>query len=134
MKVNDMTKKQKQMNIGLAINYAEELKMIVSSLCEDIKNSQSMTEAWNKIDRFYREIEALRNKQKCTGSKSFSILTDDVDGHTKYLQGIDLPIMVSTIWDDENDCMLSKVSEMHIGLVDGTQALLITPELISLPK
>lgn len=129
-----MTKKQKEMNIELAVNYAEELKMLVSSLCEDIKDSSSMTEAWNKIDRFYRDAEAKRNYQKCTGSKSFSILTDDVDGHTKYLQGINLPIMVNTIWNSADDCIPSKVSEMHIGSVDGVQTLLITPEHISLPE
>lgn len=128
-----MTKKLKEMNIELASNYADELKMLVYSLCEDIKDSESMTDAWNKIDRFYKDAEAMRNKQKCTGSKSFSILTDDVDGHTKYLQGINLPIMVNTIWESEDNCKPSEVSEMHIGSVNGIQTLIITPEDISLP-
>lgn len=66
------------MNIELAGNYADELKTLVSSLCEDIKDSESVTDAWNKIDRFYKDAESMRNKQKCTGSKSFSVLTDDV--------------------------------------------------------
>lgn len=129
-----MNKKLKKMNIELAINYSEELKMMISSLCEDIKNSTCMTDAWNKIDHFYRDAEAMRNKQKCTGSKSFSILTDDVEGHTKYLQGISLPIMVNTVWESEVNCAPSKVCEMHISLVDGVQTLLITPEHISLPR
>lgn len=128
-----MTKKLKEMNIELASNYADELKMLVYSLCEDIKDSESMTDAWNKIDRFYKDAEAMRNKQKCTGSKSFSILTDYVDGHTKYLQGINLPIMVNTIWESEDNCKPSEVSEMYIGSVNGIQTLIITPEDISLP-
>lgn len=129
-----MTKKQKEMNINLAVSYAEELKMLASSLCEDVSDSESMTEAWNKIDRFYRDVESMRNRQKCTGSKSFSILQEEVEGHTKYLQGIDLPIMVNTIWETENHCIPSKVCEMHIGKVDDRLTLLITPEHISLPN
>ena len=77
----------------------------------------------------------MRNLQKCTGSKSFSILQDDIqDGHTKYLQGLNLPIMVNTIAnnDNENDLIPSKVAEMHIGTVDGRITLLITPEIIAI--
>lgn len=128
-----MTKKQQSMNIGLAVEYAEELKMLVSSLCEDVQDSESMTEAWEKVDRFYRDAEAMRNRQKCTGSKSFSITQEEVDGHTKYLQGLNLPIMINTVWESENLCIPSKVCEMHIGSVNERLALLITPEHISLP-
>ena len=62
-----MTKRIEKMNIELAGNYADELKTLVSSLCEDIKDSESVTDAWNKIDRFYKDAESMRNKQKCTG-------------------------------------------------------------------
>lgn len=124
-----MTKKQKEMNIELATNYASEIQMLASSLVEDVSDSESMTEAWNKIDRFYRDVELLRNKQKCTGSKSFSILTEDIDGHTKYLQGIDLPIMVNSIVDG-NELKPTNVSEMHIGNVNGNCVLFITPEIV----
>ena len=79
-----MTKKQREMNMKLAEDYAEELKTLASSLCEDVKDSESMTDAWNKIDKFYKDAESMRNRQKCTGSKSFSVLKDDVEGHTKY--------------------------------------------------
>lgn len=75
----------------------------------------------------------MRNRQKCTGSKSFSILQDDVDGHSKYLQGIDLLIMVNSIVEN-GKFVPSKVSEMHIGLINGCQALIITPEILSLPE
>lgn len=129
-----MTKRTEKMNIELAENYADELKTLASSLCEDIKNSKSITDAWDKIDRFYKNAESMRNKQKCIGSKSFSVLADDVDGHTKYLQGINLPIMVNTIFKGENHCIPSNVSEMHVGNVNGVQTLLITPEIISLPN
>lgn len=128
-----MTKKENEMNIELAANYTEELKMMISSLCEDVKDSSCMTEAWTKIDNFYRDAEAMRNRQKCTGSKSFSIQQGGVGGHTKYLQGLDLPIMVNTIWDSESKCYPSAVCEMHIGDVDGRLTLLITPEHITLP-
>lgn len=129
-----MTKRIEKMNIELAENYADELKTLASSLCEDIKDSKSITDAWNKIDRFYKDAESMRNKQKCTGSKSFSVLTNNVDGHTKYLQGINLPIMVNTVWDNEENCKPSEISEMHIGSINGVPTLLITPSHISLPN
>lgn len=128
-----MTKKQREMNVGLAVEFMKEIKMLASSVTEDISDSKSMTEAWNKIDRFYNDIESMRNRQKCTGSKSFSIMLDDVDGHTKYLQGINLPIMIKSILEN-NSVTPSNVSEMHIEMVDGRQALVITPEIISLPN
>lgn len=119
-------------SIDFVISYIEELKVLASSLCEDVKDSNSMTEAWNKVDRFYRDIESMRNRQKCTGSKSFSVITDDVPGHTKYLQGLDLPIMLNTICDDVC-CRPSDVAEMHIEEVNDKLVLLITPKQISLP-
>lgn len=124
-----MTEKQREMNIKLAVNFMEEVKTLASSVTEDVADSKSVTEAWNKIDNFYRDIESMRNKQKCTGSKSFSILYDDVNGHTKYLQGIDLPIMVNSIFENET-LTPSEVSEMHIGMVNGNRVLMITPEII----
>lgn len=127
-----MTKTQKEMNIKLAIDFMEEIKMLASSAIEDVSNSENMTEAWNKIDKFYIDIESMRNNQKCTGSKSFSILQGDVDGHTKYLQGINLPIMINSMFEHD-DFIPSEVSEMHIGMVKEKQVLLITPGIISIP-
>lgn len=126
-----MTDRQREMNVKLAVNFMEEIKMLSSSVTEDVSDSESMTEAWNKIDRFYKDIESMRNKQKCTGSKSFSILQTEVDGHTKYLQGIDLPIMINSIFENDN-FTTSEVSEMHIGMVNENQVLIITPEILSL--
>lgn len=127
-----MTEKQRETNIRLAVNFMEEVKTLASSVIEDVADSKSITEAWNKIDIFYKDIESLRNVQKCTGSKSFSILQGEVDGHTKHLQGIDLPIMVNSVFENDN-FMPSEVSEMHIGMVNGNCVLMITPEIISLP-
>ena len=127
-----MTEKQRETNIKLSVDFMEEIKMVASSVIEDVSDSKSMTEAWNKVDKFYKNIESMRNKQKCTGSKSFSILHNEVGGHTKYLQGIDLPIMINSILENET-LIPSEVSEMHIGMVNGNQTLIITPEIISLP-
>ena len=128
-----MTEKQKEMNINLAVNFMKEIKMLASSTIEDISDSESMTDAWNKVDTFYKDIESMRNNQKCTGSKTFSILQNEVDGHTKYLQGIYLPIMINSIFEDDN-LVPSEVSEMHMGIENGRQVLLITPQIISLPE
>ena len=53
-----MTKKLREMNIKLAVDYAEELKMLASSLCEDVRDSESITEAWNKVDRVLQRCRA----------------------------------------------------------------------------
>ena len=119
-------------NIKLAADYVETLKQLVSSLDEAVSDSDSMTEAWNKIDRFYQDANRLRNTQKCTDSKSFGILTgDSVEGHTKYLQGIDLPIGVNCI-SNGNEMVPSEVAEMHIGQYNGSPMLLLTPSTIAL--
>ena len=128
-----MTKNQREMNVKLAVDFMHEIQAIAASTAEDVLDSENITEAWNKIDKFYKDMESMRNRQKCTGSKSFSILQDDVDGHSKYLQGIDLPIMVNSIVEN-GDFVPSKVSEMHIGLVNGYQTIIITPEILSLPE
>lgn len=126
-----MTENQREMNVKLAVDFMHEIQAIAASTAEDVLDSESITEAWNKIDKFYKDMESMRNRQKCTGSKSFSILQDDVDGHSKYLQGIDLPIMVNSIVEN-GKFVPSKVSEMHIGLVNECQAIIITPEILSL--
>lgn len=113
--------------------FSQEMREIILSTCEDMDGISSITEAWNKIDCCYQSLEGLRRRCKCTGSKSFGINveTEDgsVDGHTKYLQGIDLPIYVNSIIN-EKSLQPSKVSEMHIGRVGDKLAVLITPEIV----
>lgn len=125
----EMTKKEMDKQINQAVAYAEEMKQLILSVCEDLSDSKSMTDAWNKIDKCYRDMESMQNRQKCTGAKSFSILNDDVDGHTKYLQGINLPIVVNSIIDD-GKLRPSGVSEMHIADVEGVTSLVITPTIV----
>lgn len=62
-----------------------------------------------------------------------SILKTDVIGHTKYLQGIDMPIMVNSICNENTtELKPSAVCEMHIGIVDNKKVVLITPQIISM--
>lgn len=64
-------------------------------------------------------------------TENTDINVDDVPGHTKYLQGIDMPIMVNSIGKG-NGCMPSAVAEMHVGMSNGNPVVLITPEIIAL--
>lgn len=118
--------------INEAVSYCNEMKSLILSVCEDVSDSSSMTEAWKKVERCYYDLEVMRNRIKTTSTKSFGINDGDVDGHTKYLQGIHLPIMVNAIEAEDGTLKPSAVSEMHIGNVDGQLAVLITPENISL--
>lgn len=124
-----MEKKETNRPVNEAIAFAEEMKQLILSLCEDVPDAKSADDAWDKIDRCYHDLEALRNSGPYDGQESFSALTGDVPGHTKYLQGIDLPIRVNSIIDD-GQLHPSEVSEMHVGDVDGTTCLLITPEIV----
>lgn len=127
-------------NLDIAKAYAEEMRQVVCSMCEDVEDSSSMTEAWKKIDRCYETLERLRNQSPCTGSKSFSLRSSyenedeqSFPGHTKYLQGLDLPIMVNCILpeDSDDDLYPSDTAEMRIGDWEGRQVLLVTPEVLS---
>lgn len=40
-----MTDRQREMNVKLAVNFMEEIKMLASSVTEDVSDSESMTEA-----------------------------------------------------------------------------------------
>lgn len=46
------------------LNCFSELMMLVSSFDEDIADSESMKVAWNKFDRFCKDVEALREADK----------------------------------------------------------------------
>lgn len=56
-----MTEKQKEMNINLAVNFMKEIKMLASSAIEDISDSESMTDAWNKVDNFQNRKVGCRH-------------------------------------------------------------------------
>ena len=61
-------------------------------------------------------------------------LREGVEGSTKYLQGIDLPIMVNSVLQSNGITIPSDVAEMHIGKTEnGEEALFITPSLVSIP-
>lgn len=124
--------KSTQKNIDMAVAYCEEMKSLILSVCEDVPDSSSMTEAWKKIERCYTDLESMRNRIKTTGAKSFSIKDGEVEGHTKYLQGIDLPIMVNSIANEDGSLSPSEVCEMHIGTVDSKLTVLITPNELAL--
>lgn len=130
--MNNITAK----NIELASAYVEEMRQLVNSCCEDVKNANTASEAWNTLNKCYQDIEALRNNPKYADVNTFMLETivgsDTVAGHTKYLQGINLPIMVNTVKKNDNELLPSDVCEMHIGKVDGVKTVLITPEIISI--
>lgn len=54
--------------IKKATNICEEIEMIVASTKEDVKDSKSMTEVWNKMDVLHKDIEQLKLKQTSTRS------------------------------------------------------------------
>lgn len=85
----------------------------------------------NVMPTLYKDGMYVRTDTNTARIKIFH--KNDVDGHTKYLQGIDLPIVVNSVVENGN-FIPSKVSEMHIGSVNGCQVLIITPEVLSLPE
>jgi hypothetical protein len=101
-----MTKRIEKMNIELAGNYADELKTLVSSLCEDIKDSESVTDAWNKIDRFYKEI----SKKIEIKTMYFEMNEFDINTDVWYIDGIaykeDGEFTLKTVrFDEKENCI-----------------------------
>ena len=62
-------------------------------------------------------------------------MNNDFNGFTtKMLHRINAPIMVNSIWDNENgEYRPSDVIEMKLEQVNGREVLLITPECVALP-
>lgn len=56
--------------IKKATDICQEIEMLVASTKEDIKDSKSMTEVWNKVDDLQRDIEQLKLKQTATGRRT----------------------------------------------------------------
>ena len=129
--------------IGNVIAFTEGMKQLILSTCEDVADSESMTEAWDKINRCYQDLDALRKSQKCIKTESNEniqshtissenyemLLNDGALGFTRHLQDVDLPIMVNSVINGD-DLEPSEVSEMHIGYYDAKPVLFITPLIV----
>lgn len=103
----------------------EELKELARNLFNSISFAKDYDEALKRVDEFVLSVQSMRSPL----SKG-----EDVDGHTNHLQGIHVPIMVNSIYDKDGNSSPSAVSEMHIGEVNGSPTLLITPEVVAVEE
>lgn len=108
----------------------DEIIQIANSVKEDVNDSESITEAWGKIEKFFFDMDRVRIKLPMAGAKSG--ITEDLLGHTRFLQGVNLPIVVNSIVDEFNNWETSECG-MRIGKIDGEDKVIITPDRISLP-
>lgn len=107
---------------ALAITLNEDLRQFLVNILKVEKNQEDYLYT-------FETVPTERNGKWLIGETNPILDDDDVDGHTKYLQGIDLPIKVNSIIED-GELKLSDVSEMHIADVDGVSTLIITPEIV----
>ena len=47
-------------NIKSAVNLMKEIEMLASSASEDIADSETVNEAWNKIENFYKDMKSMK--------------------------------------------------------------------------
>lgn len=47
-------------NIKSAANLMKEIEMLASSASEDIVDSETVNEAWNKIENFYKDMKSMK--------------------------------------------------------------------------
>lgn len=47
-------------NIKSAANLMKEIEMLASSASEDIADSETVNEAWNKIENFYKDMKSMK--------------------------------------------------------------------------
>ena len=117
-------------NLKQANAIMDEIIQIANSVKEDVNDSESITEAWGKIEKFFFDMDRVRIKLPMTGAKSG--IKESLLGHTKFLQGINLPIVVNSICDEYNNWQTSEC-EMRVGKIDGEDKVIITPYTISIP-
>lgn len=104
--------------------HLEEAKDLINSLSESIQDEPDIMVIQKKLHRCVKDIEYLTKSSPLSKNK-------DTDGHTKYLQGIHLPIVVNSI-QAGSEWTPSEVAEMHIGTYNNEPALILTPEIISI--
>lgn len=97
-------------------------KELTVTFANKINALDDVNEMWECLEQFYVKTK-----------KDFSNPDGHLEGHTKYLQGVDLPIMVNSVFLDSGEVIPVSVSEMHVGKFKEKQVLLITPRCISLP-
>ncbi len=107
--------------------HIEEAKNLINSLSEIIRNEPDITVIQviqKKLHRCVKDMEYLTKSSPLSKNK-------DANGHTKYLQGIHLPIVINSI-QTGSEWKPSEVAEMHIGTYNDEPALILTPEIISI--
>lgn len=87
--------------------HLEEAKDLISSLSESIRDEPDIMVIQKKLHRCVKDMEYLTKSSPLSKNK-------DVDGHTKYLQGIHLPIVINSI-QTGSEWKPSEVAEMHTG-------------------
>ena len=97
-----------------------------------MSNSQ-IIDAWRECNAAIDTIMENMLIEKLNNNTPWeNIKTESVPGHTRYLHGIDLPIYVNSVCDENDEFHPSEVAEMHIGEVNGKKAIIITPIEISM--
>ena len=119
-------RKEELIDKDTALRLCEEIKELAVSAFESISESETESEVRGKLNCLYHDLECLYNQKSGMDSEKICGLEDHITGHTKYLQGIYLPIMINSIRNVDG-LSPSAVSEMHVGTVSGEQVLLITP-------
>lgn len=110
-------------------------KIDILSIVFANNNVMSFANAAKKIIEDIWNVKLDDNDtSNCQYNNIKRLCTTGADGHTVYLQGVDLPIMVNSIWDSDNNCIPSSVCEMHIGKENGRDVLLIAPSITALPE
>lgn len=104
--------------------HLEEAKDLISSLFESIQDEPDIIVIQKKLHRCIKDMEHLTKSSPLSKNK-------DANGHTKYLQGIHLPIVINSI-QTGSEWKPSEVTEMHIGTYNDEPALILTPKIISI--
>ena len=112
----------------------ETMNKYVEEICKTLSNvDNTENQEWHAM--IEESMDVIRRNFALKEFPASKIKDEDVEGHTKYLQGINLPIYVNSIYQSNGITIPSEVCEMHIGKLDnGEEAVLITPEIVSVPE
>lgn len=116
----------KNKNTLLVTENFDELLSLVSSFQENLNECNDDKEKLKLATSFFNAINVL---QKQVISEHFSGV---FEGHSLFLQGISLPIVVNSICDEFGEWKTSDCS-IRIGKIAGEDRVIITPDIISIP-
>jgi hypothetical protein len=116
----------KNENHFVPTNDFSELMSLVSSFQKSMNECNEDNERLRIVSLFFKDINIVQK------NVSYQHFGSEYEGHSLFLQGVSLPIVINSICDEFGEWKTSGCS-IRIGKVDGEDKVIVTPDIISIP-